>query len=74
LQYLERRGLYEDAAESQLREELLGMLDQVVKRWIKKVALQSGMPETTAMDANAKIFTFGSYRLGVHAPGGLCGM
>ncbi|KAL6757382.1 Poly(A) polymerase central domain-containing protein [Haematococcus lacustris] len=68
-QYLQQRGLYEEETESVLREQLLGTLDHVVKHWVQNVARQCGMSEATAQDANAKIFTFGSYRLGVHAPG-----
>lgn len=38
----------------------------MVKEWIKGVAAHH---EQSTDDANAKIYTFGSYRLGVHGPG-----
>ncbi len=44
-------------------------MDLVVKDWVKRVARACGLAESTVQEANAKIFTFGSYRLGVHAPG-----
>jgi hypothetical protein len=42
------------------------MLLQIVKAWIKKATRLSGYGEQFVQEANAKIFTFGSYRLGVH--------
>jgi len=71
LQFLEQQGLYESVAESSLREEVLGTLDKLVKDWVKKVGRAAELADSFVSDSNAKIFTFGSYRLGVHGPGQL---
>ncbi len=63
--------MYETVAESSLREEVLGTLDNLVKDWVKKVGRAAELADSFVSDSNAKIFTFGSYRLGVHGPGQL---
>ncbi|KAJ8619723.1 hypothetical protein MRB53_028252 [Persea americana] len=67
--FLADSGLYEIQEEAVLREEVLGRLDQIVKAWVKKISQAKGFNELFVKEANAKIFTFGSYRLGVHGPG-----
>ncbi|KAK1302739.1 hypothetical protein QJS10_CPB12g00288 [Acorus calamus] len=67
--FLKDEGLYESYEESVGREEVLGRLDQIVKSWVKKISRAKGFNEQLVQEANAKIFTFGSYRLGVHGPG-----
>lgn len=52
-----------------LREEVLGRLDKLAKVWVQRVSALYGMSDVGDVEANAKIFTFGSYRLGVHGPG-----
>jgi len=66
---LRRRGLFEAPLESQRREQVLGRLDHLCKDWVKRCTARKGMGEQMVMEANTKLFTFGSYRLGVHGPG-----
>jgi poly(A) polymerase len=41
----------------------------LVKKFVRDIALNNGLSQTAADAAGGKIFTFGSYRLGVHGPG-----
>ncbi|KAF7843926.1 nuclear poly(A) polymerase 1 [Senna tora] len=66
---LEDVGVYESREEAIRREEVLGRLDQIVKSWVKNVTQKKGFIKHMVEEANAKIFSFGSYRLGVHGPG-----
>eukprot|EP00252_Welwitschia_mirabilis_P002922 TRINITY_DN12927_c0_g1_i2.p1 TRINITY_DN12927_c0_g1~~TRINITY_DN12927_c0_g1_i2.p1 ORF type:complete len:633 (-),score=105.49 TRINITY_DN12927_c0_g1_i2:530-2428(-) len=64
----------EDAAlvltqeEESKRQSVLHQLDQIAKRWLRRVARQRGLSKDGRKSCNAKIFTFGSYKLGVHGP------
>lgn len=58
-----------DVAIAAFREIVLGRLSALVKKFVHKVSLSRGMSESAAEAAGGKIFTFGSYRLGVHGPG-----
>jgi hypothetical protein len=40
---------------------------QIVKEWVKQLTIQKGYAEQLVEQANAALFTFGSYRLGVSA-------
>lgn len=41
----------------------------MVKGFVRQIALKNNLPEAVANEAGGKIFTFGSYRLGVHGAG-----
>lgn len=51
------------------REIVLGQLSALTKTFVRTVAISRGLSEAAASAAGGKIFTFGSYRLGVHGPG-----
>jgi poly(A) polymerase len=65
---LHANNLYESKAEQQEREIVLVELSKLVKDWVRDVAISQGMPEPDASETGARIFTFGSYRLGVNGP------
>ncbi|KAI5070284.1 hypothetical protein GOP47_0014627 [Adiantum capillus-veneris] len=67
--FLAQAGLRESQEEAILRERALGQLDKIMKLWVRKVCANKGYKGQLLELANAKIFTFGSYRLGVHSPG-----
>ncbi|KAF8759811.1 polymerase [Rhizoctonia solani] len=66
---LRKQGNFESEEESKLRQEVLGIVHELVQEFVRKVSLKAGMSEQAAKMAGGKIFTFGSYRLGVHGPG-----
>ncbi|MED6193578.1 Nuclear poly(A) polymerase 4 [Stylosanthes scabra] len=67
--FLVESGLYESEEEAAKRVEVLDRLGQVLKSWVKMLTHRKGYTDQMVEDANAVIFTFGSYRLGVHGPG-----
>ncbi|KAF9275870.1 polynucleotide adenylyltransferase [Mortierella antarctica] len=70
LQTLKDEGLFESEEESRRREIVLGKLDKMVKEFVFVVLTKRrNQPEAVAREAGGKIFTFGSYRLGVHGSG-----
>lgn len=46
--------------------EVLSKLNNLVKEWIKEVSIAKNIPPSVAEKVGGKIYTFGSYRLGVH--------
>jgi poly(A) polymerase len=51
------------------REAVLGHVSKLVKEFIYQACIRRNLSEAAARGAGGKIFTFGSYRLGVHGPG-----
>ncbi|KAH9899574.1 polymerase [Cubamyces lactineus] len=69
MEELRRQGIFESEEESKRREIVLGRLAALVKKFVRRVSLARGLSESAANAAGGKIYTFGSYRLGVHGPG-----
>lgn len=50
---------------------VLGRLNELMKRWIIQTSIEKGKTKDEAQEVGGKIFTFGSYRLGVHGKGSI---
>ncbi|RWS31605.1 poly(A) polymerase-like protein [Leptotrombidium deliense] len=61
--------LFESEDEMNHRYEVLSSLNELVEKWVQNVSLQKKMPPENANQMYGKIFTFGSFRLGVHTKG-----
>lgn len=66
---LKSSGFFESEEDSEKREVVLGKLNLIVQKFVKQVAKDKGLPESLINEVGGKIFTFGSYRLGVHSRG-----
>ncbi|KAL7310462.1 polynucleotide adenylyltransferase [Mucor circinelloides] len=62
-------GLFESEKEAQKRITVLNKLNFMVKDFVYRVGIKQGLSEQQAKSAGGKIFTFGSYKLGVHNTG-----
>ncbi|XP_026743422.1 poly(A) polymerase type 3-like isoform X1 [Trichoplusia ni] len=62
-------GVFESEQEMHHRMEVLGSLHRLVRQWIREESLRKNMPPSVADTVGGNIYTFGSYRLGVHHRG-----
>ncbi|KAI1897793.1 hypothetical protein AGOR_G00086930 [Albula goreensis] len=62
-------GVFEEELELQRRILVLGKLNTLVKEWIRDISETKNLPASVIENVGGKIFTFGSYRLGVHTKG-----
>ncbi|NWR56759.1 PAPOG polymerase, partial [Bucorvus abyssinicus] len=62
-------GVFEDDKELNHRLVVLGKLNNLVKEWISETGKSKNLPPSVVASIGGKIFTFGSYRLGVHTKG-----
>ncbi|CAD1811846.1 Poly(A) polymerase PAPalpha [Candida parapsilosis] len=65
---LKLRGSYESESATLKRVEVLTTLQKLTEQFVYEVSLQRNMSQGMAKDAGGKIFTFGSYKLGVYGP------
>ncbi|NWY59446.1 PAPOG polymerase, partial [Chionis minor] len=62
-------GVFEDEEEQNHRLVVLSKLNDLVKEWISELGESKNLPPSAAANVGGKIFTFGSYKLGVHTKG-----
>ena len=62
---LKLEDVYESQSECTRREEVLGELNEMLQDWIRTRSLSKGHPDESI---RCNLYTFGSYRLGVHGP------
>ncbi|KAG8921355.1 polynucleotide adenylyltransferase [Tulasnella sp. 417] len=68
MEELRRQNTFEDEETIKNREVVLGRMVALVKNFVFAVSKSRGMSDVVARASGGKIFTFGSYRLGVHGP------
>lgn len=66
---LAQLNIFETQEEIAQRREALVRLQEISNNWIRQKALEQNLPQHVANSTTGKIFTFGSYRLGVNFRG-----
>lgn len=69
IRVLKARGSFESEQATKKRVEVLNTLQKLAEEFVYLTSKKKNMTDGMAKDAGGKIFTFGSYRLGVYGPG-----
>lgn len=69
IQELKKENSFESEQETANRVKVLKTLQELTEKFVYQVSKRKNMSDGMARDAGGKIFTYGSYRLGVHGPG-----
>lgn len=69
IEELRKENSFETEAGVQRRRKVLATLQSIVQEFVYTVSRKKNMSDGMAKDAGGKLFTFGSYRLGVYGPG-----
>lgn len=60
---------FESSEELSHRVQVLSKLNELGRDWIYNVSLEKNFPPDVAQTVGGRVYTFGSYRLGVHSKG-----
>ncbi|KAI2383092.1 polynucleotide adenylyltransferase, partial [Ophidiomyces ophidiicola] len=66
---LKQQNNFEAPAETERRKQSLHLIQRVTIEFVRVVGRKKGLSQAAIDVAGGKIFTFGSYRLGVYGPG-----
>lgn len=66
---LKAQNNFELPSETERRQQTLQLIQRVVIEFVKAVGRRKGLSPAALEAAGGKIFTYGSYRLGVYGPG-----
>ncbi|PLB48137.1 poly(A) polymerase Pap [Aspergillus steynii IBT 23096] len=66
---LKRQNNFESPTETEQRKQVLQLLQRCALEFVKLVSRKKGLSPAAVEAAGGKIFTYGSYRLGVYGPG-----
>lgn len=66
---MQPHGVFESEEELNHRMEVLSRMNSLVKNWIRDLSIEKNMPANLAETVGGCVYTFGSYRLGVHNKG-----
>ncbi|CAL5866937.1 uncharacterized protein PFLUO_LOCUS1149 [Penicillium psychrofluorescens] len=66
---LKAQNNFEAPSETERRKQMLQLLQRVAVEFVKVVSRKKGLSPAAVEAAGGKIFSFGSYRLGVYGPG-----
>lgn len=69
VQELKAKGSFESEAATKKRVEILNIFQKLTEEFVYIISKKKNMTDGMAKDAGGKVFTFGSYRLGVYGPG-----
>ncbi|KAL1303481.1 hypothetical protein AAFC00_006862 [Neodothiora populina] len=69
LSELKEQKTFESPEATERRKAVLQTMQQVTLKFVRHVGQLKGLPPSVIDNAGGKIFTFGSYRLGVFGPG-----
>ncbi|KAL0249647.1 hypothetical protein GEMRC1_004876 [Eukaryota sp. GEM-RC1] len=68
-EHLRSVGIFESEQEARKREQVLIRLGGIVSHWISEVSRQKSHSDQLINESSPTLFTFGSYKLGVHGAG-----
>ncbi|KAF1835882.1 Poly(A) polymerase [Decorospora gaudefroyi] len=68
IETLKRENVFETPEGNAKRTEVIKHIQTVVEEFVRRVGKQKGVHQNVVDAAGGKIFTFGSYALGVHGP------
>ncbi|MCJ1266017.1 polynucleotide adenylyltransferase [Lobaria immixta] len=66
---LKRQNNFEGSEETERRKTTLQLIQKITVEFVRHVCKKRELPQAAIENAGGKIFTFGSYRLGVYGPG-----